>query len=164
MTLDIRSKIPSRLMKDINRAPRVFERHLDRGARRGAQEVAREERRVVEKAFSTLTQSIGVDRLGPGSYLIGPTVDYAEAVEKGTGPGGFPPIPSLMQWIRVKHIQPNDPTMSVEDLAFAMARSIVIRGTPAQPFAEPTAEKMAPRVLALQRQSLASAMREVRLV
>lgn len=150
-------------MADIQRAPRVFERHFDQGADRAAQEVARTEKRLAPKARSTYTNSVGIARLRNASYLVGPAVNYAPMVEEGTGPGGFPKPRVLADWIRVKRIQPNDPTMSEEDLAFVMARSIVRKGTPAQPVIAQTSEIMGPRVLQLFRTSVANAMREARL-
>ncbi|MGE0487311.1 MAG: hypothetical protein AB7Q81_24365 [Gammaproteobacteria bacterium] len=161
--LNFQHRIPSGLLESFERSPRVFMRHLDRAARRGAQEGARQERRLAPKGFSTLTQSIGVDRLGAGVYRFGPSVDYAEMVEQGTGRGGFPPIPGLMAWIRVKRIQPRDDTMTAEDLAYAMARSIVRRGTPAQPFVAPVAEKLPSRLMELMDQALVDALTEARL-
>lgn len=135
------------------RAPQTMTREVDRKMARAAMEVAREERRLAPKAHSTLTQSITHRRLRPMDYAITAGVNYALAVEKGTGPGGSPPTQTLMDWIRVKGITPREGT-SLRGLAFLIGRSIRRKGTKAQPFAEPALKSMTPRVLALMREGV----------
>lgn len=161
--IELRYKIPTALQEDMQRAPGVIERHVDRGAGRGAQEVAREMKRAAPKALNTLNLSVLPSRLGWAHYQVAPRVNYADMVERGTGPGGHPPVRSLLDWIAVKRIAPSDPNMSERDLAWAMARSIAMHGTPARPFAAPTAEQMESRVLALVRAGIADGLREARL-
>ncbi|MEW6647193.1 MAG: hypothetical protein AB1450_08350 [Pseudomonadota bacterium] len=150
-----------RVLDAMRNTPRVMLKHLERGLDRAAHEVAREERRVTPKAFSTLTNSVQVLRTGRLERVIAPGVDYAPMVEEGTGPGGNPPQQTLVDWIRAKRIEPRDPTMDVEDLAFVIGRSIREKGTRPQPFAQPTHEKMQGRVVELVRQSAMDGLREV---
>lgn len=142
------------------RAPAVMTREADRGLGRAAIEVAREERRLAPKAFSTLTQSIIHRRVRPLYYEITAGVNYALAVERGAGPGGSPPRQTLEDWIRVKGITPRENT-TLRGLAFLIGRSIRRKGTPAQPFAEPALRNMTPRVIALMRQGVANGIRQV---
>lgn len=110
---------------------------IDRGISRGAQLVARSARRGAPKAFSTLTNSIRVTKLGLAAYEIAPGVDYGDHQEQGTRGGRMPPIRSILDWIRVRRIKPRDPNMRERDLAFVVARSIGRRGVPAQPYMGP---------------------------
>lgn len=163
MTLEFRYQIPSGLLRDLERAPAVLSHHMDKAAHRGAFEGTDMERKGAPKFTSQLTNSIVPEKLGPAHYRFGPATDYAPAVEQGTGRGGFPPIRGLMRWLRTKGIQPDDPTMSDEDLAFVMARSIVRRGTPAQPFVAPVAKELPSRLMELLQHELDAALREARL-
>lgn len=141
--------------------PQVMDKHLERGLDRGAHEVAREEKRAAPKAFTTLTNSINVLRTRPMERVITPGVDYAEMVEQGTGPGGNPPMQSLLDWIRVKRIEPRSPGMDLHDLAFVIGRSIREKGTRPHPFAAPTHQRMQDRVVELVRLSAINGLREV---
>lgn len=106
--------------------------------RRAAQEVARQMKRGAPQAFGTLVQSINAQDLPDGeTSRIGPHVIYARMVEEGTGGGAIPPESVIEDWIKVKGIQPRDPTMNVSQLAYAIARSISWKGTRAQPFVQP---------------------------
>jgi len=112
--------------------------HLDLKLKRFAQEIAREMKAKAPKAFTTLANSIGVDPDGPLAYKVGPHVAYAWYVEKGRKPGGkMPPINVLIDWIKVKHLQPFDATMDERDLAFLIGRMMQRRGIKAQPFVTP---------------------------
>jgi hypothetical protein len=118
-------------------APVALGRNMRRAISRSLQEMARDARRNAPKGHSTLTNSINVAMVDDFEGTAGPHVDYARMVEEETGAGGFPPQQSLLDWIKVKHIEPNDPQMSQEDLAFVIARSIAARGTEAQPYLQP---------------------------
>ena len=118
--------------------PKALARHMNRRIGRVAHVMARTEKREAPKAESTMTNSITPEKVSDFEYTVGPHVDYAEAVELGTDGGGFPPQQSILDWIRVKHIEPDDGGMDEEDLAYVISRSIAARGTPPQPFIEPT--------------------------
>lgn len=132
---------------------------VDRAIGRGAQEVAVEARGGAPKAFSTLAQSILVRREGQADYSVIAGARYARYVEKGTGPGGKPPLQALRDWIRIKRIEPADPTMDREQLAHLLQRSIAKRGTRAQPFMQPALEAKLPRIRELLEQAVTRGLR-----
>lgn len=71
--------------------------------------------------------------------------DYWQYLEKGRGPGKFPPVDKIKEWIEVKPINPtplsNGKTPSVEQLSFLISRKIANEGTEAHPFFEPAKEQ-----------------------
>jgi hypothetical protein len=77
-----------------------------------------------------------------------------------SSPAPAPPRRSILDWIRVKRITPNDPDMSDDDLAFVIARSIVRKGTPAQPYLEPALRSKTNRIYDLVRQGAERGLRE----
>lgn len=134
LTLTIQNQA---LLKAIERGPRVLEKHMRLAVLRSIMEMARDARSFAAKAFNYLTNSIIQRQPSP---LVGEVVagmDYARMVEEGTDPGGWPPEQAMVDWIRVKRIEPNDPSMDERDLAFVMARSIAMKGTPTQPYMQP---------------------------
>lgn len=137
-----------RLMQAILQQPQKLQKNLDHAITRVLYTFARAARDKAPKAFSTLTNSIGITREGPLSGAVGPAVDYGAAVELGTGvygPGGsasgrMPPVQNIRDWIDRLHIgsvnyaDPND-------LAWAIAKSIARGGTPPQPYMAPAFEE-----------------------
>jgi Bacteriophage HK97-gp10, putative tail-component len=150
--------------------PEQFKRSVERFLDRSAEEVAREMRSAAPKAFSTLAQSIHVMREGELIRLVAPGVNYARAVEEGTGPAAgkaryFPNPNALAPWlqmragIRLTKTKPGTPGRRAQqdelrDRAFGLARYIHAHGTRAQPFVAPTEAKMQSRVMALLRQGV----------
>ena len=143
------------------RSPQVMASEVDLGLKRGALEVGRTERQAAPKAFGTLAQSVIDRRVASMHHQVTAGVNYALAVERGSGPGGSPSQQTLEDWIRVKGIAPRTPGTTTRALAFLIGRKIRRRGTPAQPFAEPTLREKQPRVLQLVRQSLERGVRKV---
>ncbi|MCB1788329.1 MAG: hypothetical protein KDJ33_18885 [Gammaproteobacteria bacterium] len=129
------------VQRAFNLSPAAASAELTKVVRRGIGVIARDARRLAPKAFSTLTNSIIATLVDPLAGEVAPGVDYARMVEEGTGPGGQPPLQSLVDWIRVKGIDPVNPEMDARDLAFVMARSIAARGTPAQPYLVPSLDR-----------------------
>jgi hypothetical protein len=125
------------LMQAISQGPAVLRKHMNLAVLRTVMEIARYARRYAPKAFSTLTQSINHRMVNALTGEVAPHVDYAEMVETGTGPGGFPTDEAIFRWIKVKGIQPRDPGMDQRDLSFVIARSIALEGTPKQPYMAP---------------------------
>lgn len=158
LSIEIRS---NRLERALAIAPDAVERHLGTRLAKGAAKTARLMRRNAPKAFTTLTQSIKDTRVGPLAWSTKPHVHYAGYVEEGTGPGGHPPLEALESWIRVHGIIPDDPDMTLEDLAFAMQDSISAKGTPAQPFVTPTWKEIRPEIESEAMDGLSVALREV---
>jgi hypothetical protein len=121
-------------------------RQIDQAVMHVAQEVALEAKGLAPKAHSPLTNAIIASRIGPASHLVRAGTRYAVYVEEGTRLGGYPPLQTLVDWIRVKRIVPHDPAMSTERLAKVMRRSIGAKGTPAQPFMGPALERKLDRI------------------
>ncbi|MBD3610526.1 MAG: hypothetical protein HUJ30_08255, partial [Gammaproteobacteria bacterium] len=102
-------------------------------------------KRHAPKAFSSLIQAINAGSVSPLEALVVAGVNYARAVEEGTGiygktgqpSGKMPPLQNLVDWIKVKKITPHDPLMDEEELAWLIGREIAETGTLAQPFMEP---------------------------
>jgi len=134
LALEIHSK---GLMQALSQGPELLKKHVQQAVLRSVMEIARDARRNAPKAYSTLTHSIIQRMVDPLTGEVVAGVDYAQMVEEGTGPGGWPSDRTMLDWIHAKHIEPRDPTMDQQDLAFVMARSIALRGTPAQPYLKP---------------------------
>lgn len=121
-------------------------RQLDVGLERGAIEITREARRNAPKARTTLTNSIAHARLNVAHFEVVAQARYALAVEEGAGRGGWAPIASLLDWMKIAGVTPRDPRMTMEELAKLLQRSIHAKGTPAQPFMKPAAEAAFPGI------------------
>lgn len=71
--------------------------------------------------------------------------DYWQFLENGRGPGKFPPVDKIKEWIEVKPINPtplsNGKIPSVEQLSFLISRKIANEGTEGKPFFEPAKEQ-----------------------
>lgn len=151
--------------------PAAFSRSIGRFLDRAAAETAREMQRAAPKAHSTLWTSIRAWREGEYERMVAPSVNYAAAVEQGTGQAAgkkryFPNVVHLYAWVKLRaritfsgrqgsslRRKQQD---EVRDRAFALARYIAEHGTKPHPFVKPTAEKMRPRILEL----LAGGVRE----
>lgn len=130
----------TRLRLAASAAPQRLAQEMDLAITRIVKEMARTARRKVPKAHSTLANSIRDEKISSFEAAVVAGVNYALDVEEGTDPQGMPPVLAIFDWIRVKNIEPNDPTMDQSDLAFVIARSIAHAGTPAQPYAAPALE------------------------
>lgn len=131
----------SQLVAALHLAPQRLAAELDRAISRSLLEMARTAKRNAPKAHSTLANTIHHQMLSSFEGEITAGVNYARYPEEGTPPQPLPPDQSILDWIKVKNIQPNDPTMTQADLAYVIARSIAARGTPPQPYAEPAFEE-----------------------
>lgn len=150
-----------RLQQTLDDGPQTLRKHMRLAVLRSVKEMARTARRKAPKTESILTNSIHhrmVDDL-TGLVLVG--ADYGQMVEEGTGPGGTPPTQDLIDWLRVKRIEPNDPEMSQEDLAYVIARSIAINGTSAQPYLQPAFDSGKARAQRRIDRALGAAVREM---
>ncbi len=71
--------------------------------------------------------------------------DYWQYLERGRGPGKFPPVDKIKEWIEVKPVNltplSNGKTPSVEQVSFLIGRKIANEGTEGQPFFEPAKEQ-----------------------
>lgn len=139
--------------KNLRRAmlasPQILGKHLNRAIGRVVLEMANSARDKAPRATSGLTNAILPRYPSP---LVGEVVagkDYARAVEEGTrGDGRIPGkrdqskrYEGVLEWVKAgTGVSPRDPSMSEEDLAYVIARSIAVKGTPAQPFMAPAYE------------------------
>lgn len=129
----------------LSRSPQILTRHLSPAIDRVLLTFQRSAKAYAPKAFSTLAQSVQIHRLGPLAGQVRVASDYGPMVEFGTGPQGpaarsshkAPPVSRILDWVKLRRIQPHDPGMDQADLAFAIARSIAVKGTPAKPFLSP---------------------------
>lgn len=88
---------------------------------------------------SDIYRLIDYEIIGNDVFIIMPS--YAVNIEFGRAANRRrPPIRSILLWLRNKGITPRD-GISLNQLAFLIARSIGIRGIPARPFIERALER-----------------------
>lgn len=133
------------LQQALSKGPAVLSKHMDRAIGRIVLQMANDARQGAPKAFSQLTNSILTSQPSALEGRVEVAAEHGLYVEQGTGRqragGGAyrspPPAPSIEDWIKIVGIEPNDPSMSSEDLSFLIARSIATKGTPPRPFLQP---------------------------
>ena len=138
-----------KLLLAVRRAPKLLESNMRKAISRIVQTIARSARRDAPKAASTLTHSIQARMISALQGEVKPTVNYAAAVEQGSGPqgpnpalpAGKPPVADILEWVRVKKIVPHDPSMDEFTLADIIAKSIQKKGTRPQPYLGPAVKK-----------------------
>ncbi len=143
----------------LRQAPAAMQGALGAALDRSAIEVSRLARRLAPKATSLLTNSITWRRTGPLEREVTAGAQYAAAVERGSSPGGMPPVQSIRDWVRAAGVRPRDARMDEDDLAYLIARSIRFRGTRAQPFMEPARRQSERRVQRLLAAGVATGLR-----
>ena len=148
----IRTNIPD-VRRAMRRAPDVVMGEIDRGLKRGANEVARTARTLAPKATSGLTQSILARRTGAAQYIVVARAGYAGPVEFGRKPGRQPPVQSIVDWMRTRRIATGAGPRRQRQIAFAIARKIGREGTKAQPFMGPALERNRSRLTQLMNES-----------
>ncbi len=150
-----------RLIEAFEAGPELLNKHLNRAIGRVVREIARDARKGAPKASSVLANSISQRQVNPLTGEVFSVVDYARMVEEGTGPGGWPPPRALLDWIRVRRIQPRRAGMDEEELAYLIGRSINRRGTPAQPYMQPALEDNRARATRRFDDAIDDALREI---
>lgn len=160
------------------KAPVRMRQMVDDALWRGGEEVAREARTLAPKLFSTLTNSIIVRREFPLYVRVSSGVNYARAVEEGTGPAAgraryYPNPDSLQQYILHspkmrghKWAKPGSTKRGAQELDIwfrsrALAWHIYHHGTKPQPFMAPAAEAKRSRVIELVNAAVYQGVREV---
>ena len=87
-------------------------------------------RRATGNLITSVHTTVNVD--GNTFEIILNLQDYYYYVENGRGPGKFPPINKILEWIRVKPILPrpdiNGKLPTEEQLAFLIGRKIANKG------------------------------------
>lgn len=148
----------AQVRRGIDRFPGRVEARVEIALARGAEEVAREERRLAPKAFSTLANSIRAQRMGRLHYRVGPGVNYARPVEEGRKPGQQPGTANgLMEWVKQKTGLDGK---ALDRRTFIIARAIGRRGIRPQPYARPAYESKSGRVVDLARAAAAEGAQE----
>jgi len=161
--MDIQFNIETGLVLDAMQiAPQKTAEFVRRALSRGANEVVREARSNVPKAFSELTNSIRAKEPPRSAGVLAIEVvvdsDHAAYVERGAGPGGWVPTDTLSDWIRIKGITPNSADTDEEDLVFMIKHHIYRHGTPAQPYLQPAFDSKESRINQLIQQAVQRAL------
>lgn len=143
------------------RMPGVMMKSADRLIERGRLEMSREIKREAPKARSDLWRSIGGRRVSLARHLITVAAQHGVYVARGTGPGGLPSQEAMLDWIRVRAIQPRNPEDTVEDMARRMRFAIKKKGTPKNDFWGRGIANTRVRVLSLVRRGLSRKARQV---
>lgn len=128
------------------KAPLVMLKRADQSLAKSRERIVRGAKRNTAKAESTLTNSIFGKRVTIGEHFIGVGAAHGRAVEEGTGPGGSPPIQSLLDWMRVKGIRGVDEDDTI-NIAFLIRKKIAFTGTPAQPYLRPAYRSERPKLI-----------------
>lgn len=81
---------------------------------------------------------IGDDEVSVSLYLE----DYYIYLEKGRKAGKMPPFPKIRDWVKVKKIASGD---NIDNVAWAITKSIGKNGTKPHPFLKPTKEEVNPQ-------------------
>ncbi|MDD4926942.1 MAG: hypothetical protein PHF58_10620 [Methylotenera sp.] len=148
------------------RAPSVVAQAIDVQLARGVEEVAREAKQLAPKFQSLLINSISASHTGLMQWEVAPGVNYAQAVEEGTGPAAgraryFPNVQNLFQvlstspqirrfsWKRAGSMARGNQEMQLMYRAHAWAWHIYNHGTPAQPYMLPALENKRSRLIEL---------------
>ncbi len=129
--------------------PKILARHMNKKIDKRIHLIARTARDKAAKAHTQLTNSIQPRMVSPFEGQVSVGMDYGQAVEEGTGiygplgqaSGKMPPRNAIMDWIKVRRVEPQDTSMDLEDLEFLIARKIATTGTRPQPFLIPAAEE-----------------------
>lgn len=88
-------------------------------------DIVREQRAKRMRASGQSAESMDIFAGPLRGRLVG--ADYFRQQVHGRGPGSFPPVDQIREWIDRKGIQPRDITK--DSLAFLIARKIARRGT-----------------------------------
>lgn len=71
--------------------------------------------------------------------------EYAKYVEKGRGPGKFPPPDVIKNWIEIKPVSPRSgvdgKVPDIKQLTYLISRKIALEGIEPKPFFEPAREE-----------------------
>lgn len=162
------------------RAPEVVTRRLELGLERGADELTRTARDNAARHdwLGMLKQSIHVEHPDRLRFVVATGVNYARAVEEGTGPAAgrapyFPNIAALIPYVRSKALRGGEQLKRArtkarffqerefENRAFQLARYIKAHGTKPAPYMAPALAEKESRIRQLVRASVAEGVREV---
>lgn len=155
------------LAQSLRNSPATLRRYLtpalDESAKLIAMQAKRNIRTNQSMAHSLLINSIS-SRTAPDGMEAEAFAgtNYAWYVEKGSRGGGYPNQQTIIDWLRVKHISPNNPETSESELAFLIARKIALHGTAAQPFMDPAFQTEKAGAINRVNTAVQQAIREIR--
>jgi hypothetical protein len=147
----------ARLQAKNARAPAAFVRTLDRFVNRGALELSREEQEQAPKAFSTLVQSIAVQKNAAADYTVISMARYAAAVNQGSEPHLVPLLP-LYLWL--KYTKRITDEKELRSRAYALRRFIAKNGTKPNPFVSRARIRKQGRIVRLIREGVSVGIQE----
>ncbi|KDM91402.1 hypothetical protein [Photobacterium galatheae] len=150
----------SALDEAFREAPELLTKHLKSGVSFAGSLVSRTTREEAPKAETTLTHSIRSNVVGELQRMITSNQNYNQYVVAGTGRQGMPPMQSILDWVKVKRLQPKDSKQNQSDLAFMIARAIARNGTAPNDFYDRAADQTADRVADILNASVAAGLRE----
>lgn len=181
MTMQTTIRVDDKLaIAALQRAPDVVERHVEGGLERGADELARTARDKAARRdwLGTLKQSIHTEHPGPLHWAVATGVNYARAIEEGTGPAAgkapyFPDWTALIPYVKSKATRGGErlkragstarfyQEADFENRAFQLARYISHHGTRPAPYMKPALDEKDARIRMLVRQAALAGAREV---
>lgn len=152
----------------LREGPEHVIRHVEAAQLKGAHLIARTAKLNAARiaAFSTLANSIGVNKVAPLHFEVRAATNYARPVEEGTGPAAgrasyTPNSTHLLAYIKRRgnirwqgrpgSQRRRDLMREIRDRAFALAMHIRKHGTKASPFMRPALAQHREEVLHLMR-------------
>lgn len=147
----------------LRRAPAVMQAVMEHKVQQAAVLLRREVRQQLRDnrsmAFTTLLQSIHIQRPFVMTRDVVAGVRYARWVEEGTRPGyrGRPPLRPLAEWLRIRH---GLDARQARRRAFGLARYLQQHGTRPAPFFKPAFANKQTALLALLRQGVVEGVRQ----
>ncbi|SIO94658.1 hypothetical protein [Vibrio spartinae] len=143
LTIELNTSVLDAVLR---KAPEVLGTYLQKGLRSAGAYVSRSAKEEAPKSETTLTHAIRAHAVGELQQMVTSHLNYNGMVVTDTQPQGVPPVRSILDWIRVKRIQPHNPKHSQRDLAFIMARSIARKGTVGNDFYDRAADETEDKV------------------
>lgn len=137
------------LEREFEELPSILEDSLAQGAVIAGAEIQKEAR--VNAAIDTGELRKSIENSSSGSsqgYMIevGPTQPYGKEIEFGRPPGTYVSPASLERWAKRKGLNP-----------YAVSKSILKKGSPAQPFMYPALDKKEDSVVSILAQAVYNA-------
>ncbi len=149
----------SMLDEALRTAPDIINKRLKAGISTTGSLVSKTVREEAPKGETTLTHSIKSQMKGELQRMITSSLRYNAFVAQGTDAQGMPPVQSVLDWVRVKRIQPKHPKADQRDLAFMIARSIAKNGTQGNDFYDRAAEQTQDQVADILKRSVNDGLR-----
>jgi hypothetical protein len=154
------------LAQAIRNSPATIKRHISPALTLSVMLIARQAKRNIS-ANGSMAHSLLINSINSRTAQDGleaeafSGMDYAKYVEDGTRGGGYPTQQTVIDWLRVKHIKPNNPETSESELAFLIARKIALHGTAPKPFMEPAFETEKAATISRVNDAVRQAIREI---